>query len=348
MSNRAGKSVKNERSGIEWRKSIYDLDALFEKYYDSKVAEGRAEGTLKSYRRVYGVFSEYLTNNDVQLDIRAIETDTVRGFVAWLLRERIRWDGHKHKPEYVQTKGLSPRSVNDHIKTLKTFFSFLVDEDLADFNPVSKVKKVRQIEKEIDVLTVDELKALMSVPYHRKYADFRDYVIMTFLLDTMCRINEVCTLRKRDIDFKDNTVHIRAEITKTRKGRHVPFQKRTARLLKELIKEVDVFDSEYIFLSNYGEQLEPNHFRSRLKGFAKKAGIERNVHPHLFRHTGATMFLEAGGDIRHLQLILGHADLRMTTRYTHVSGKSIAKQHEQYSPINGVIGKLNKERKILR
>lgn len=60
------------------------------------------------------------------------------------------------------------------------------------------------------------------------------------------------------------------------------------------------------------------------------------------------MFLESGGDLRHLQIILGHSDLRMVTRYTHLSTGSVKNQHEQHSPINQIITKLNKERKILR
>lgn len=108
------------------------------------------------------------------------------------------------------------------------------------------------------------------------------------------------------------------------------------------------FDSDYIFLTNYGEQLTRDHFRKRLNGYAKGAGITKKVHPHLFRHTAATMFLESGGDIRHLQLLLGHTDLRMVLRYTHLSKESLINQHEKYSAMNQITGKLNKPRKIKR
>nr|WP_283246455.1 DUF3435 domain-containing protein [Paenibacillus sp. Marseille-Q4541] len=89
-----------------------------------------------------------------------------------------------------------------------------------------------------------------------------------------------------------------------------------------------------VFLSNYGDRLTPNHFRHQLKKYAKRAGITKRIHPHLLRHTGATLFLEEGGSERHLQIILGHSDGRMTAHYTHLSDRSIKNNHEENSPID--------------
>ncbi|WP_093471095.1 tyrosine-type recombinase/integrase [Paenibacillus popilliae] len=92
----------------------------------------------------------------------------------------------------------------------------------------------------------------------------------------------------------------------------------------------------------------PNAFRQRLRVYVKKANLNVRVHPHLFRHTAATMALENGMSIRHLQEILGHKDLRIIQTYTHLSTQSLKKQHDQYSPLNDVIRKANKPRKVLR
>jgi integrase/recombinase XerD len=158
----------------------------------------------------------------------------------------------------------------------------------------------------------------------------------------------VLSLTVHDVDLNAKEVIFRSEITKTRRGRIVPIQARTARLIKELLAETKEFESEYVFLSNYGEQLTPDHFRKRLLKYAERVGIKKRVYPHLLRHTAATMYLEAGGNLRYLQAILGHVDQRMTSRYTHVSRISIAENHRQYSPLNQVVGKLNKPRKIKR
>ncbi|WP_371261561.1 tyrosine-type recombinase/integrase [Bacillus sp. MUM 116] len=189
---------------------------------------------------------------------------------------------------------------------------------------------------------------MLNVPNQRHYAEFRDYVLMHYLIDSMSRISEALGLRHSDVDLDAKIVTIRATIAKSRKARTIALQPATARM-KELIAENNAdFDSDYIFLANYGEPMTRDHFRNRLNEYAKIAGITKNVHPHLFRHTAATMFLESGGGIRHLQLLLGHADLRMVLRYTHLSKESLINQHEKHSALNQITGKLNKPRKIKR
>lgn len=142
---------------------------------------------------------------------------------------------------------------------------------------------------------------------------------------------------------------MRASVAKNRKSRTVPIQRRTAKLLSELLKETQEFDSDFVFLANYGERMTPNSFRNRLRrNYIKQAGIKKIVHPHLFRHTAATMFLESSGDIRHLQMLLGHSDLKMVMRYTHLSNKALIDQHGKHSAMNQVANKLHRNRKTKR
>src|SRR5699024_9743230 len=108
------------------------------------------------------------------------------------------------------------------------------------------------------------------------------------------------------------------------------------------------FPSEHIFLTNYGAPISTERFRTRLKQFAENTEIKKNVYPHLFRHTAATTFLQNGGDIRHLQKLLGHSDLRMVQRYTHLSNPSLTNQHNIYTVMNKLVEKLEKKRKIKR
>jgi integrase/recombinase XerD len=345
---RRGKRVKTDRTIVGTRRSIYELRTLLGKAYNAKVSEGLSDSTLWRYSHAHKLLLEFLENEGVKPDIRELDLDTCRSFVTWLLEERTKNDGHKYKPDYEKTEGVSPRYANEIIKALKSSFRVLVNDGLIDENPFENVKAVKQPEKLIDVLTVDELKALLNAPDQRQYADFRDYVVMNVLLDTMGRIGEVLSLTVHDVDLNAKEVIFRSEITKTRRGRIVPIQARTARLIKELLAETKEFESEYVFLSNYGEQLTPDHFRKRLLKYAERVGIKKRVYPHLLRHTAATMYLEAGGNLRYLQAILGHVDQRMTSRYTHVSRISIAENHRQYSPLNQVVGKLNKPRKIKR
>lgn len=193
---------------------------------------------------------------------------------------------------------------------------FLLEDGMIDSAPFATLKPVEDVGRDIEVLTVDELKRLLNAPDKRKYSNFRNYVVLNLLIDGMLRIDEALTLRKQYVNIKAGQVKLRKEIVKTRKGRTVPITKRTAKLIQELISETEEFDSDYVFLSNYGDRLTPNHFRHQLKKYAKRANITKRIHPHLLRHTGATLFLEEGGSERHLQIILGHSDGRMTAHYT--------------------------------
>jgi integrase/recombinase XerD len=345
---RKGKQVKTDRTIVGTRKSIHSLESLFEKACTAKAAEGLSDGTLSNYKNAHKLLLEYLNTHNVNPDVRELTLDRCRSFVTWLLNERPKFDGHQFKLAEHKTPGLSPRTVNDIIKTLRTTFRVLETGSLIRNNPFERVKTVKQPEKLIEVLSVEELKSLLNSIDQREYASYRDYVVITVCLDTMCRIGEVLNLTVDDVDLNTREIVVRSEITKTRRGRIIPIQQRTARLIKELMTEVKEFESEYIFLANYGEPLTSNHFRKQLKKYAERAGIKKNVHPHLLRHTAATIYLEGGGNLRYLQALLGHVDQRMTARYTHLSRSSIAENHDQYSPLNQVIGKLNKTRKIKR
>lgn len=244
--------------------------------------------------------------------------------------DKVRSNEHHFKPDSCKTVGLSPSTINTRLKTLRVLFRFLIDEELLEENPMKHVKDVTEPQEEIAIMTVDELRRLLNMPNKRSYSNFRDYVIMSLLLDTFLRISKALSLTLNDIDFSSKIITVRGTVAKSRKARIVPIKNTTANLLKELIKENEEFETEYVFVTNYGEPMDRNHFGKRLKKYAQEAGITKNVHPHLFRHTDATMFLEAGGDIRHLQMLLGHTDLRMVMRYKHLSKHTLINQHDKF------------------
>lgn len=340
-----GKRLKTTRQVLN---KDHSLSYYIDLFLESKIAEGRAKRTIQKYRDNFKSFVDYLGYKGIDVNLDALHTQIIRAYVVYLLQEKIRFEHHKFKSEAEQTKGLSPVTVNTRLKSIKTLSKFLVTEGYLKSDPTKNIKDVKENEEAIEVLSADELRSLLNAPNQKFYSEHRDTCLITLLIDGMLRISEALNLERRDIDYLTNVLTVRAEIAKSRKARHIPLQKKTVNLLKELIKETEEFDSEYIFLANYGEQLQPNHFRKQLRLYAKRAGIKKRVHPHLIRHSAATIFLENGGDLRHLQLLLGHGDLRMVLRYTHLSNKSLIAQQNQYSVLNSVVGKLSKNRKIKR
>lgn len=345
MDKRSGKRYKSERSV---RTKNESLAGLYETFFNAKVAEGVSKRTLESYEENYRFLCDYMRLVDVPIELISVTPDLLRGYITWMMRTKRKWEGHAHKSEEEKTVGLSAVTVNTRLKALRTMFNFLEAEDMIQTNPFNKVKPVREPESEVQVLTSDQMERLLKTPNKRTYAGFRDYVFMVTLVDGFFRLNEALKLKKSDINFATGMVTVAAEHVKTRKGRSVPLERSTLRIISDLIKENEDFETDYIFLTNYGEPLSDDRMRDRIKEHAREAGIDVRVYPHLFRHTAATMYLENGGDVRFLAEILGHSDLRMVLRYTHLSKNAVKEQHSKFTPIRNVLSGLSKERKIKR
>lgn len=326
-------------------KASDNLDDLFDEFYAIKNAEGMADSTLRQYEENYAFFVSYLDNHDIGRNMKEIDRKTIRKYIVYMRDEHVRFDSHRFKTVVSQTVGLAPSTINTRLKTLRVMFNCLIEEEIIDTSPIAGVKNIAEPLEEFDILTIEELRSLIKAPDRKSFTGFRDYVIIHVLIDCMLRIGELSRLKVDDFDFENKTVTVRAKIAKNRKTRTLPLKPLTLRLVRELIRINEDFQTEYVFLSNYGDPITRDHFRKRLNEHAEVAKIKKNVHPHLLRHTSATLFLEDGGDMSHLRLLLGHADLRMVMRYTHLSNKSLQRQHAKHSPINKVASKMSRPRK---
>lgn len=321
------------------------LDDLFDEFYSIKNAEGRAERTLKQYVDNYSYFTEYLDVMEIDRKLSNINREILRKYIVYMRNEHVRFEDHRYKTSKSKTVGLAPSTINTRLKTLRVIFNCLIEEGLISNNPMTGVKNVPEHEGIIEVLNESELSRLIEAPNRSTYAGYRDYTILHILTDAMLRIGELTRLKERNFDFSGKTVTIPASIAKSRRTRTIPLSPVTLRLVKDLIRNNEDFDTEYVFLANYGEPLDGDHFRKRLNEYANKAKITKNVYPHLLRHTAATLFLENGGETSHLKLLLGHADVRMIQRYVHLSDNSLKRQHAKFTPINKVTRKLRRPRK---
>lgn len=345
MNKTKGKPKKLTRNVNEADES---LDDLFHAYYQAGVAVGRAKATLSSYVHNYAAFCEYLDVHAIPREVSYITTEIGRDYVIWLRDKKQQFNDKSKMPNYKKVIGLLPKSVNTRLKMLKAMFKFLLEDGRIEHDPFSRVKPLPDVGRDINVLSAEELSGLLKAPDQRRYRGFRDFVVLNVLIDGMLRINEAMTLRRDDVDMQACTLTLRREVVKTRKSRTVPLTKRTIKLIRELNRETEEFNSEYIFLTTQGNPLTPGRFGRSLKEYAEIAGLDKRTYPHLMRHSGATLFLEGGGSARHLQMILGHTHERMTNHYTHLSDAAVKKNHDEHSALNAVVGNSGKSRKILR
>lgn len=321
----------------------YSLEEAVEFVVKLKRAKNLKERTISDYVQNMGYFIEWVTERYGEITISEVTAAIIRDYVLWCAAEKVHFEGHPYKADYGKdTKGLSPASVNVRIRVLRTFFAELYKEDVINQNPALNVSLMRQDIDTVTPLTDDELARFLRAPDQRNWAQWRDYVIMILILDTGMRLNEICSLEKHEIDFKAKQIVLPAAKNKNRKSRVMPLSTETVRLLRQFIAETEQhFDSDYVFTTNYGEQLSEKTVQKQFSAYAERAKLGRQVSPHVLRHNFATMAAENGMSVFHLQKLMGHADIATTRKYVQLSAESIAEQHRQFSPL----GRIMKRRK---
>lgn len=336
MDKRTGRKTVNARQPImDVGLPSYTLQEAVEFVVSIKRANNLKGRTISGYIQNMNYFIEWINERYGEITIQEVTATMLREYVLWCAEEKEYYAGHPFKSEYEKGRvGLSPASVNVRIRVLKTFFNVLHEEEVIDRNPALNVSLMRQDVDTVIPLSDDELRRFMKAPDQRQWAQWRDYVIMTLILDTGLRLGEICALEKREIDFIKKSIMLPASKNKNRKSRTLPLSTESARLLKQLITETERnFDTTYVFTTNYGEQLSEKTIQKSFDNYAEKAKLGRSVSPHVLRHNFATMAAENGMSIFHLQKLMGHADISTTRKYVQISEESLADEHKRYSPL---------------
>lgn len=285
-----------------------------EKVIQQKQIEGLRKGTIHNYKKF---FNQLLVQfGDIQ--INELTEDDAKDFISNLIES-----------------GIQNSTINNYLQCAKKSFEVLEVEEITT-NIFKNIKRLKVDQKAIEILTLDEIRLLLKSMDLTKYTEWRDHILIHVLLDTMGRIGETMTLKVEDIDFIHSTVTFKN--TKGRKARIVPISNKTLKLLGELIEENKDFKTDQIFVTWNGKPLERSarEVSTKLKVYAKRAGIKKNVHFHLFRHTSASFFLKESKNLRMLQQILGHTDITITQRYAHVLDGELNEAVQRHSIINQI------------
>lgn len=182
-----------------------------------------------------------------------------------------------------------------------------------------------------EVLSADEVEAILKQPNRQSATGLRNRCILELLYRAGLRVSEVTSLRPRDVRWTENRIEVRG--SKGGKGRNVPLRAGTLELLerwKDVRPKSDTFfctcwnRGGIASGSGEGAALSPRYVQQMVARYAKRAGVDRRVTPHVFRHTYATEMLAKGLTIREVQSLLGHSNVSTTMIYTHVSDEAIA------------------------
>ena len=180
--------------------------------------------------------------------------------------------------------------------------------------------------------TTDELQKLLKEPDCKtcSFAEYRNWVIVNFLLGTGCRASTLLSLQVGDMGLSAGTVFFRH--MKTRNQQIVPLSKALGKTMEEYLEHHTSDPTAPLFVSEYGNQKTLNSLGNAIWNYNHSRGVEKTS-MHLFRHTYAKLYIHAGGDPFRLQKLLGHADLTMTRRYVALYADDLRANYDALNPL---------------
>ncbi len=227
--------------------------------------------------------------------------------------------------------GLEVSTVNRHISSLKSFFNYLVDESIIKVSPMEEVSSLKKTKKLPKYLSISEVNKLLNIPLNSEF-DYRNKAMLELMYATGLRVSELVSIEYSNIDFENSIIRING---KGKKERIIPLGEVASYYLK-------VYLSDYrskllkrntynqVFLNNHGKPITRQGFNYILENIRELTGIEKEITPHVLRHSFATHLLEGGADIRSIQEMLGHENISTTNIYTEVVNDVLRSNYEMY------------------
>lgn len=269
--------------------------------------------TLKAYKIDLEQFLNFIEKNLTSREIDLINNTVLKSYIK----------------EIHET--YKPKSIKRKLATLKAFFNHLEFEDIIQFSPFRKIKlnikEGKQLPKTIEF---EKIKTLFTHVYklknspssktnHKYKAIVRDIAVLELLFSTGMRVSELSNLKKDDISLNDQWTKVNG---KGNKERYIPIcNPETLSALREYIKlfQRTIDKTGYLFINRLEKRLSEQSIRLMIQKYTKSSCLNEHITPHMFRHSAATLLLEAGVDIRYIQIFLGHSSINTTLIYTHVN-----------------------------
>jgi integrase/recombinase XerD len=237
---------------------------------------------------------------------------------------------YKDLVKYINSlSNLNARSIAHHISVINSFYTYLVNNEYIKDNPSENIKSPKLAKKLPTYLTIDEINKLLDIQLLTPY-DYRNKAMLELLYATGLRISELISLEFSNIDIDNSILRV---IGKGSKERLVPFNDSASKYLKLYIDYYrdEILNgkySDYLFISNAKKPITRQGFFKIIKTEVNRAGIKKDVSPHVLRHSFATHLLANGADIRVIQELLGHSNIVTTEIYTHVVNEKVKKDYE--------------------
>lgn len=276
--------------------------------------KGLSRNTLEAYKRDLNALDTWLDGQEL--------TGVSSSILLKYLAERHR-------------RGVSARTSAREMSTFRSFFGWMIRENLMDEDPTSAIPLPKIGRHLPATLSEVEVERLLAAPEIDTPRGLRDRAMIELLYATGLRVSELVGLRVTNFNLRQGVV--RVDSGKGDKDRLVPvgelaldwLQRYLAEARKVLLGE---HKSEALFPGRHGQFMTRQTFWHAIKRYALAAGIEHKLSPHVLRHAFATHLLNHGADLRSVQMMLGHTDLSTTQIYTHVATTRLKSLHQQHHP----------------
>ena len=275
-----------------------------------KTEKKLGDASIESYKLDLRSFNDY-----IKKDLKNITTEEILQYLN-LLR-----------------KDLKPKSVNRHISALKGFYNYLVDEKYIKSSPLENISVLKTQKNLPKYLTINEVDQLLNFPLNTAF-DYRNKAMLEVMYATGLRVSELVSLEYSNVDLYNSVIRVKG---KGKKERVVPIGETASYYLKKYVEEYRnklIIKENYneLFLNNHGKPISRNGFNFILENIRIKTKIEKELTPHVLRHSFATHLLEGGADVRSIQEMLGHENISTTNIYTHVVDEILRENYDAYHP----------------
>ncbi|MGB8645100.1 MAG: tyrosine-type recombinase/integrase [Anaerolineae bacterium] len=301
------------------------INAAFESFLVDCAARNLSRSTQRRYRNEIGKLVEFVGDNVALGDVTA---DTLRRFMADLAVQPSRRE--TTRPEAERSK-LSPFSIHGIYRSVRTFFTWCLAEDLLTVNPMDRIRAPKTPAVIVDRLDEGQAR-LFILEILRTSAPERNLALVALMLDSGLRRGEVIGLSIDDATRWRDFVFVRHG--KGDRQRFVPVSEFTREALDHYLKVRPTGDENNLFLLADGRPVRANVVRALFEQIRKRLKLRR-LYPHLLRHTFASLYLKNGGDLKSLSQELGHSQESTTADiYVHFSPDDLAAIHRRASPLS--------------
>lgn len=275
--------------------------------------------TIRGYEKDIRRFFQYLEESGSLPADLTLDYLDVRSYLSWLYDQKY-----------------ARNSIGRKISSLRSFYQFLLKNGAVKENPFSYLHLHKKAQRLPHFFYEDEMEALFEAARGEGPLDLRNSALLETFYATGLRVSEAVALKVEEIDFETGVVLLHG---KGQKDRYVPiggfaldalevyFDKCRTPLMAKYQKE-----HSFVFVSRWGDAITARGIRYVFQKIIERGSLSKELHPHMLRHTFATVMLDNGADLRTVQELLGHASLSSTQIYTHVTTKKMQENYRQFFP----------------